>query len=142
MATNSFSVDKTVKYGRVILIEQDLVGEVNDTNEFTMELPAGSGHTLISAQFVTLAAGAAANTQVIRVERVKAGTATTAATFLGTTLNGAVADQVFQADAIDITPVAGIRPTEFASGDSIRFSIDWGAADTLTGKLTCLLSAN
>ena len=142
MATNSFTVEKAVKYNQTILIEQDLTGEINDTNEFTLALPLGQAHRLVSAQFVVLAAGAATNTQVIRVERVRSGTATTAATFSGTVLNAAAADAVFQADLIDITPVAGVLPIEFASGDSIRLALDWGAADTLTGKVTCLLSAN
>jgi len=135
MATNSFEITKPVKDSDLFLIQQDITGEVNDTNEFTMQLPKGSLYRLVSAQFTALAAAANTATQIVRVEKVSADglTATTIATFAGAVLQAAAADATFAAPAIDLPSV------DFEEGGFIRFALDWGAADTLTGRVSVFL---
>ncbi len=137
MPTNSFAVTKTTKYNQLIVIEQELSGKVNHTNEFTMELPAGSGHRFVSAQATLTANAAATNTQVARVEKVStAGAATAIATFAGTLFNAASAGFTAPAGLIDASEL------DIDAGESIRFALDWGAADTGTMRIVCLLTAN
>jgi len=133
----SFDINKTVKFANLIVVEQDVTGKLNDTNEFTMEMPEGSGHRLISAQLVATAASAGTGTEEVRVEKVDAdGSATTIAVFDGASTTSAGLGSVLSADVIDVSEC------NIASGESIRFSMDWGAADTLTCKVTAILTAN
>lgn len=135
MATNSFTIDKAVKLGEFFLIEQEVGGEVNDTNEYTMQLPPGLPLRLVSATALATAAGAATNTQVLTIKKVSvSGSATSVVSWPGSALNNIAADTLASNPSIDASEV------NFEDGGGIRFCMAWGAADTAKCRVSVMLT--
>lgn len=135
MATNSFSIDKIVKINDVFLIDAEIGGEVNDTNEFDLELPAGGTYRIASCMALVTTASANTATQVLLVKKVTAaGAVSTVCTYTGAAFQNKAAGVILADPTIDDAE------TDFEGGDSIRFSLAWGAADTGTARVTLMLS--